>query len=64
MTDAAVAFVSLGQFSKRTSLSRGTIYNLIDRGELPQPVRLTENRVAFPASVVDEWCKAKVGGAA
>ena len=48
-------FVSLREFAQRSSLSRGTIYNLIERGELPEPVRLTQNRVAFPESVVNDW---------
>lgn len=56
-----ISFVSLSQFAKRTSLSRGTIYNLVASGELPPPVRLTENRVAFPASVVDGWIAQKMG---
>ena len=51
----AADFVSLQAFSKRSSLSRGTIYNMVDRGELPPPIRLTLNRVAFPAPVVDAW---------
>jgi predicted DNA-binding transcriptional regulator AlpA len=51
----AADFVSLQAFSKRSSLSRGTIYNMVDRGELPPPIRLTLNRVAFPTPVVDAW---------
>jgi predicted DNA-binding transcriptional regulator AlpA len=49
------AFVSIKDFCKRSSLSRGTVYNMVDRGEIARPVRLTENRVAFPAPVVDAW---------
>lgn len=51
----AASFVSIKDFCARSSLSRGTIYNLVDRGELSPPVRLTKNRVAFPAPVVDAW---------
>ncbi|MBX9575895.1 MAG: AlpA family phage regulatory protein [Caulobacteraceae bacterium] len=57
------AFVSLAEFSRRSSLSRGTIYNLVDRGDLPKPIRLTPNRVAFPAAVVDAWFTARVSEA-
>lgn len=51
----AADFVSLQAFSTCSSLSRGTIYNMVDRGNLPRPTRLTENRVAFPAPSVDAW---------
>lgn len=48
-------YVSIKAFSKRTGLSRGTIYNMVERGEIAPPKRLTVNRVAFPAEVVDAW---------
>ena len=48
-------FVSLAEFARRSSLSRGSIYNEIERGNLPPPIRLTVNRVAFPADVVEAW---------
>lgn len=51
----APAFVSIKDFCKRSSLSRGTVYNMVDRGEIAPPKRLTENRVAFPAEAVDAW---------
>lgn len=48
-------FISISEFSKRTGLSRGTVYNEIERGNLPKPMRLTENRVAFTKEDVDAW---------
>ncbi len=48
-------FVSIAEFCRRSSLSRTTVYAEIDRGNLPRPTRLTENRVAFPAPAVDAW---------
>lgn len=47
--DTSERFVSIVEFCRRSSLSRGTVYNLIARRELPEPTRLTANRVAFPA---------------
>lgn len=63
MGDSA-AFVSIRDFCKRSSLSRGTVYNMVERGEMPRPVRLTENRVAFPAAAVDAWFASKLEAAA
>ena len=56
-------FVSIPEFVKRSSLSRGTVYNLIDAGDLPKPVRLTANRVAWPAPVVEAWFASKMEAA-
>lgn len=56
-------FVSFDEFCRRSSLSRATIYRLIDAGSVPRPVRLTDNRVAWPVEVVDEWMGARVAQA-
>lgn len=48
-------FVSIADFCRRSSLSRTTVYAEIERGNLPRPVRLSKNRVAFPAAAVDAW---------
>lgn len=55
MSAAVERFVSIPQFCERTTLCRQTVYNMIERGEIDPPVRLTRNRVAFPATVVDAW---------
>lgn len=60
---AAASFVSIKDFCRRSSLSRGTVYNMIDRGEIAPPTRLTENRVAFPAEVVDAWFASRMEAA-
>lgn len=56
-------FVSIPEFVKRSSLSRATVYNLIEAGELPKPIRLTTNRVAWPDGVVDAWFASKMEAA-
>jgi len=53
--DTPERFVSILEFCRRSSLSRGTVYNMIARRELPEPTRLTPNRVAFPESAIDAW---------
>ena len=56
-------FVTIREFCKRSTLSRGSVYNEIGRGNLPRPTRLTRNRVAFPASVVEAWLASKTSPA-
>jgi prophage regulatory protein len=58
--EAADRFVSIPEFVKRSSLSRATVYNLIEAGELPRPVRLTANRVAWPSGIVEAWFASKM----
>lgn len=60
--EAPVQFISIREFCRRSSLSRTTVYEEVARGNLPKPVRLTENRVAFPASVVDAWFEERMKG--
>lgn len=64
MAQEPVSFVSLGAFAKRASVSRGTVYNLIERGELPRPKRITPNRVGLPSDAVEAWFASKLEAAA
>lgn len=57
-------FVSIPAFCKRTTLCRATVYNMIDRGEIGRPVKISPNRVAFPAEVVAKWEASKKGALA
>lgn len=63
-SESSPVFVSLKEFARRSTLSRASVYNLIDRGELPPPIRLSANRVAFPADVVDAWFATRLDQAA
>ena len=38
-----------------TGLSRSTIYDLMAKGVVPRPVRLTAKAVAWPESAIAEW---------
>lgn len=57
-------FVSIRDFCRRSTLSRTAVYDEIERGGLPRPVRLTPNRVAFPAPAVDAWFASRLEAAA
>lgn len=63
MGDQHTRFISIRDFTRQTGLSRGTVYNMVERGEIGRPVRLTANRVAFPAPVVDAWFASKMEAA-
>lgn len=60
-TQAAPArFVSIKEFSRRSSLCRSSLYNLISRGEIAPPRRLTPKRVGWPEHEVDAWFSARM----
>ncbi|UQV19042.1 AlpA family phage regulatory protein [Brevundimonas albigilva] len=64
MADVQPDFISIGEFCKRSSLSRSTVYAEIERGNLARPIRLSANRVAFPAKAVDAWFASRLAEAA
>jgi predicted DNA-binding transcriptional regulator AlpA len=45
---------------QRTSLSRASLDRLVAAGQFPQPLRITERRLAFEASAVEAWMQEKV----
>lgn len=57
-------YVSFKELADRTTLCRATIYNLIERGELPQPERLSPRRVGWPVDVIDAWLASRKVGVA
>ncbi len=40
---------------KGVPYSRQHVYRLVASGQFPRPLRLSENRIAFVESEVDEW---------
>ncbi len=38
-----------------TGLSRSTIYDMMQRGEFPRPIRIGRRAVAWPESKITEW---------
>lgn len=51
--------IDRAEVERRTSLSRSTIYSYMGKGEFPQCFPLTNNRVAWQASEIDEWMSKK-----
>lgn len=40
---------------KITTLSRTTIYRMLDAGTFPRPIHLSPNRIGWRASVIARW---------
>ena len=43
------------EVTRRTSLSKASVYRLLHAGDFPQPVKLGERAVGWRAEEIDEW---------
>lgn len=43
------------EVEQRTGLSRASIYRLMRRGELPEPIKVGPRAVRWPESEIDSW---------
>ncbi len=54
--------IDIDVVKERTTLSRSTIYRLRKEGKFPNPIRLTENRVAWLETDIDQWIEDRLNG--
>lgn len=47
--------LTMGEVRERVPFSKVHIYRLIDRGDFPRQIRLTERRVAWIESEIHAW---------
>jgi prophage regulatory protein len=40
--------------------SKPHLWRLIRAGKFPRPIRLGQNRIAFPESEIDDWVQSKI----
>lgn len=55
MTALINQFLSAKQVAERTSMSVSSIRRLAGEKRFPQPVKITENRIAWLSTDVDRW---------
>mgnify|MGYP000212144298 FL=1 len=60
MNQPTTRIISLREVLSRTSMSRSAIYALQKQGGFPKSVSITERRVGFVESEIDDWLKAKI----
>ena len=58
----ALRFLPVKEVVRRTSLSRATVYRLVQAGEFPKPVTLTGARTAWVETEVTAWMQARLAG--
>lgn len=55
MTTKRRKLLTRAEVEARVSLSRTTIYRLMDAGEFPTPIRVGRRAVRWPENEIDEW---------
>jgi prophage regulatory protein len=55
-----VSIELLPSVTARTGLAKTTLYMLIKQNKFPKQVRISEKRIGFLSSEVDEWINQKV----
>lgn len=58
--DAALRFLPVKEVVRRTSLSRATVYRLVQAGAFPPPVVLTGARSAWVEAEIANWMQARL----
>jgi prophage regulatory protein len=43
----------------KLDVCRATVYNLLNRGELPPPIQISANIVGWPEDQIDEWLQSR-----
>ena len=56
-------FIRLSQVKEITSLSKSSIYRLMEEGDFPKQVVLGARSVVWVKSQVEDWCAEKIATA-
>lgn len=52
-------FISMNSVTERTGYSRVHLWRLIKTGKFPQPRKLSERKIGFLETDVDEWMQSR-----
>jgi predicted DNA-binding transcriptional regulator AlpA len=52
-------FISPAELRDLTGLSEPTLWRMRQRSELPDPIRLSPGRIAWPIDVIEKWLDAR-----
>jgi prophage regulatory protein len=59
-TPAQARLIRLKEVMSQTGISRSHVYVLFNRGEFPQPIKLSEKSVAWLESEVQRWIAQRI----
>lgn len=55
-----LVFIRQEDVLKKTALSRSTLYELVNSGKFPKPLKVGERINAWPEREVDAWMRARM----
>ena len=58
--DVELCFLPVKEVVRRTSLSRATVYRLVQAGTFPHPVTLTGARTAWVETEITAWMQSRL----
>lgn len=58
--DTATSLLRLPEVSRRTGLSRSSIYDRVKRGSFPAPIRLDHRLSAWVSADIDRWIAGRI----
>lgn len=59
--ESGLRFIRQSDVMQRTGLSRSTLYELINTGRFPKPLKLCGGRInCWPEHVVQDWMQARI----
>ena len=47
--------IKINEACEKLSISRATMYRLIEKGEFPKPIKLSSRAVGIPIEYIDQW---------
>jgi prophage regulatory protein len=59
----AISILSPKQLTEQIGLSPATLWRMRQRGELPEPIRLSPGRVGWRTSDIEAWLASRAGAA-
>lgn len=60
MDNQGIRYITLGEVEKVHPVSRSTRWRMIKAGKFPQPVRISQGRIAWCAEEIEHWCRANL----
>lgn len=55
-----VKFIRFPAVKEATGLNRSTIYEMIERGDFPKPVKIGARVIAWPEAEIQEWAEGRI----
>ena len=56
----AIKLLKIYEVSSKTRFCHSQIYKMVQRGEFPQPIKLSERSSVWPEDIVESWIQSRI----